>query len=73
MMKKIMTTTEFADLVGLSTPTIRKLARSGQIPSFAVGVHVRVPVAPALEKMGIDPTWLGLSAQETASDTVEVG
>ena len=47
--KDILSTHEISERLKVSEPTIRKMAKSGEIPAFKAGVHLKF-YWPAVEK-----------------------
>ncbi|MGB4634621.1 MAG: helix-turn-helix domain-containing protein [Arcanobacterium sp.] len=46
---EVLTSTQAADVVGLSRPTLVKRAAAGEIPSFRVGTHTRFRLTDLVE------------------------
>lgn len=50
----LMTSGEFAELVGYGRTYVSRLCKSGAIPATKVGKEWRIPTKRALERLGVD-------------------
>lgn len=76
MARQLLTAAEVADQLRVSTMTIYRLIRSGELPAVRVGRNYRVradELAAYLEGQVVDPTAVDLGAVDEDEPQVDAG
>lgn len=76
MARQLLTAAEVADQLRVSTMTIYRLIRSGELPAVRVGRNYRVradELATYLEGQVVDPTSLDLDTVDEDGPQVDAG